>query len=281
LNAALDSNSTAGWHAELRLKFAGVAPTRLVSRQHRGPLLVQRPFYPEGAACHVYLVHPPGGIVGGDELRIEVQVEPGSHAVITTPAATKFYRCAQRPSSQSQELRLAGGTLEWLPQENIFYPGADTRTATRVYVGADSRFIGWEISCLGLPARGESFDAGALSLDFELWRNPPRGEPTPLFIDRLRLRGESTARAASWGLAGFEAIGTLLATPADDAMVEILRPLVEPWPHAAVTLVDGVLVVRALAAQAWGVRRLFHEAWRLLRPAFIGRDSVPPRIWST
>ena len=98
--------SAPGWQAELRLRFNGDSPhflangaaprrarTRLVERHHKGPLVVQRPFYPEGDPCHVYLVHPPGGVVGGDELRIDVQVDAGAHALITTPAATKFYRC--------------------------------------------------------------------------------------------------------------------------------------------------------------------------------------------
>ena len=141
-------------------------------------------------------MHPPGGVVGGDELRIDVQVDAGAHALITTPAATKFYRCDGRHSSQTQELRAAGATLEWLPQENIFYRGADVRTATRVHVDADSRFIGWEINCLGLPARGEPFDAGALRLDLELWRSC-RGAT----VDR------SAPFASKWGLSPFSSTG--------------------------------------------------------------------------
>jgi urease accessory protein len=229
----------------------------------------------------VYLVHPPGGLVGGDELRVNVQVDPRAHALITTPAATKFYRCEARVSSQQQELRADGATLEWLPQENIFYRGADVRTATRVHLDADSRFIGWEINCLGLPARGERFDAGCLSLDLELWTGDGKKKHVPVFIDRLRLRGESAAREASWGLAGQEAVGTLLATPASQEQVDEIRALIAPWPFAAVSLVDGVLVLRALAPQAEAVRNLFIAAWSLLRPATIGRDAVPPRIWST
>ena len=173
--------------------------TRLVERHHKGPLIVQRPFYPEGDPCHVYLVHPPGGVVGGDELRIDVQVDAGAHALITTPAATKFYRCDGRHSSQTQELRAAGATLEWLPQENIFYRGADVRTATRVQIDADSRFIGWEINCLGLPARGEHFDAGALRLDLELWRVAPRmpsSRPAPF-----------PPSSTNWGLTPFSSTG--------------------------------------------------------------------------
>jgi len=276
----------------------GAAPqtrTRLVERHHKGPLIVQRPFYPEGDPCHVYLVHPPGGVVGGDELRIDVQVDADAHALITTPAATKFYRCDGRHSMQTQELRATGAALEWLPQENIFYRGADVRIATRVQVDAESRFIGWEINCLGLPARGEPFDAGALRLDLELWRSPVTSEPlpirsgpfcyemgsVPIFLDRLRLTGESRSRGAAWGLAGQEAVGTLLATPATRAQVESIRELVADERYAAVSLVDGVLVLRALAPQAEAVRKLFIAAWQRLRPAIIGRDAVLPRIWNT
>ena len=314
MSAAYGDPVSPGWQAELRLRFNrdiprflanGDAPraggrTRLVERHHKGPLIVQRPFYPEGDPCHVYVVHPPGGVVGGDELRVDVQVDPGAHALITTPAATKFYRCDGRISSQTQELRAAGATLEWLPQENIFYRGADTRTATRVHVDADSRFIGWEINCLGLPARGEPFDAGALRLDLELWRSgralepapikpdpfcwPPSkefGGAAPIFVDRLRLEGGSAARGARWGLAEQEAVGTLLATPATREDVESIRELVADIPFAAVSLVDGVLVMRALAPQAEAVRNLFISAWQRLRPRIIGREAVLPRIWAT
>ncbi len=293
-----------GWQAELRLRFnADLGPTRLAERRHVGPLVVQRPFHPEGMAacdpCHVYLVHPPGGVVGGDELRIDVQVDAGAHALITTPAATKFYRCDGRLSSQTQELRAAGATLEWLPQENIFYRAAEVRAATRVHVDAASKFIGWEINCLGLPARGEPFDTGTLRRDLELWSSrdaaavPLKPDPfcqpsskegggsDPKFIDRLRLKGQSNARAAQWGLAGHEAVGTMLATPATREHVEIIRDLIADHPCAAVSLVDGVLVLRALTAQAEPLRHLFIAAWRALRPGIIGRDAVQPRIWNT
>ncbi len=290
--------STPGWQADLHLKF-GVRPhlpakgagpeagrTRLVERHHKGPLIVQRPFYPEGDPCHVYLVHPPGGVVGGDELRIDAQVDAGAHVLMTTPAATKFYRCEGRISSQTQELRAAGATLEWLPQENIFYCGADVHTATRFHLDTHSRLIGWEINCLGLPARGEPFDKGTLRLDLELWRSRVASESGdvssgPIFLDRMRLTGDSRSRGACWGLAGQEAVGTLLATPATHTHVEAVRELVAGESYAAVSLVDGVLVLRALAPQAAAVRKLFISAWQRLRPDIVGRPAVLPRIWNT
>jgi len=275
-----------GWQAELCLRFAsareaGDPRTRLVARRHRGPLVIQRPFHPEGDPCHAYVVHPPGGVVGGDELHIDVEVDADAHALITTPAATKFYRCAGRVSSQVQELRVAG-ILEWLPQENIFYRGADVRTATRVRLDAGARFFGWEIGCFGLPARGECFDAGALRLDLELWRaRKAAAEHLPLFIDRLRLAGDSPARLGAWGFAGQTTAGTLLAAPATPEDLDRVRELLADRAHAGATLVDGVLALRMLAAQGETVRQLFVEAWRRLRPTVIGRVAVAPRIWST
>jgi urease accessory protein len=237
---------------------------------------VQRAFHPEGAPCHTYLVHPPGGVVGGDHLGLEVAVERGAHSLITTPAATKFYRSDGRLATQSQQLTLTESTLEWLPQETIFYRGARVRSETRIQLGTQSRFIGWEIPCLGLPARQEAFDAGELRLNIELWR-----DDLPLFVDRMRLDGAGPERTARWGLNGFDAVGTLLAYPGDASMREAARSVSVPDVEHAVTLVDGVLICRALGAQAEPVRRLFVAIWQALRPQLIGRPAVLPRIWAT
>src|SRR5258706_5805989 len=94
--------AAAGWRAELELQFqADGGQTRLASQRHAGPLLVQRPFYPEATTlsdtgsdepCHAYIVHPPGGVVCGDELRIDVQAQPQALPLLTTPATGQVYR---------------------------------------------------------------------------------------------------------------------------------------------------------------------------------------------
>lgn len=268
-----------GWRAALELEFAERAGrTYLARRQHVGPLLVQRPFHPEGAVCHAYLVHPPGGIVGGDELELQVEVGPGAHALLTTPAATKFYRSAGPQARQTQRLRVMDGMLEWLPQETIYYRGARVQTSTRLVLTGSARVLGWEVGCLGLPARQEDYTAGELALDFELWK-----EETPLLIDRLRIRAEDSARTASWGLGGHRALGILIAYPGSAEMLAAIRNL-PGVPFAATcvgTLVDGVLVCRSVAQHAHEVRTAFMAAWHVLRPLLLDRAAVAPRIWST
>jgi urease accessory protein len=181
------------WQAKLDLTFRQAGNrTILAERRHIGPLIVQRPFYPEGPICHVYLVHPPGGIVGGDAVSLQVDVEPQAHALLTT-----------------QHLAVHDAALEWLPQETIVFDGARARSTTRVELTGEARFLGWEIACLGRPANGETFNAGQLQQDFLLYR-----DGQPLLLDRMRLSGGSPSLSAPWGLAGNQAMGTLLMYPA-------------------------------------------------------------------
>lgn len=272
MSATGEQSQTDGWRAQLQLTFARSAVrTCIVERQHRGPLLVQRPFYPEGDVCHAYIIHPPGGVVGGDELQLQVEARNQAHAVLTTPAAAKFYRSDGRTARQDQILHADDATLEWLPQESIFYPQANVRTTTRIELRSHARFIGWEIACLGLPARQQPFDAGELRLHLELWV-----DGSPLLIDRLRISGASRS-----GLGGHEAIGTLLAYPATRTMVDAVRNVQQAGVEVGVTLVDRVLVCRALAAQGEPIKRTFIESWRTLRPQLLDRPAVLPRIWAT
>jgi len=92
-------------------------------------LAVQRALYPEADLCHVYLLHPPGGVAGGDLLNISIQVRDGGAALITTPGATKFYRSVAPRAFVRQSLKIMNGSLEWLPQENILFPGANVGLA--------------------------------------------------------------------------------------------------------------------------------------------------------
>jgi urease accessory protein len=270
-------SSGEGWLARLQLRFAASeGKTLLVGRRHTGPLLVQRTFHPADGVCHTYIVHPPGGVVGGDRLELQVAVEGGAHALLTTPAAAKFYRTSGATALQSQELIVDNATLEWLPQESIFYCDARVRSTTRIHLSGNAQFIGWEIPCLGLPARGETFERGELRLALEVWR-----DELPLLIDRLRLDGEGDARTSRWGLAGHEAIGTLLAYPAQPQSVDAVRSLDTSECELAATLVDDVLVCRCVAAQAGPIHRTFVRAWEELRPMLLGVPAMRPRIWGT
>jgi len=279
--------TTQGWEALLKLRFAERGDkTRIVARERRGPLAVQRSFYPEGPVCHTYLLHPPGGVVGGDSLDIQVRVEEGACALVTTPGATKFYRSGGRLATQQQTLSVAaGGLLEWLPQENIFFPDAYARVESHIALEPGARFIGWDIQCLGRPVIGEGFDCGQVDCATHLGIG---GEL--VLVDRLRTQGRSLIDAAA-GMRGLPMLATMLLVPGA-ATAEQMKILLETTREAiagadcktlevGATQVDGVIAVRVLGQRTEAILRLFTAIWRRLRPMIAGLEATPPRIWST
>lgn len=272
----------AGWVARLELGFrARGTQTILAHRHHLGPLQVQRPFYPDGErACHVYILHPPGGVVGGDSLSISAEVESDAHALLTTPAAGKLYRSDSDIARLSQALKVADGAcLEWLPQETIAFDGARATSETRVTLTGTAGFIGWEILCLGRPAAGEVYAHGEFIQRFEIWR-----DGAPLWWERNALAGAAPVLNAPWGLAGRSVLATLVAVGRAPSVLPALRELLNAEHDDgdfAVSQLRDVLVCRYLGNSAEQARAGFTAAWRLLRPALWGIEAVPPRIWAT
>jgi len=279
-NTTAEDVKSDGWHAELSLGFDyRINGTVLKRNSHRGPLRVQRPFYPEEGLPHVYLLHPPGGVVGSDRLDIRVEMRPNSRALLTSPGSTKFYRSAGETARLQQQLVIAeGASLEWFPQENIIFNGARLNTTTRIDLAVDSCFIGWEINCLGRPCSDETFEQGALYSRLELYR-----DQQPLLVECQRVANAAALHAAT-GLRGYPMQALFIATPCEAQHLNIARAVLTEgdagFPIAA-TLVDGVLIVRALAQQSEALQRQMIPIWEALRPHLLNRPAIRPRIWST
>jgi urease accessory protein len=262
--------------------------------------VVQRAFYPEGRAVpHVYVLHPPGGIVGGDRLHLDVDVQEGAQTLLTTPAATKVYRTAGARALQQQSFAVEqGAALEWLPSENILHDGAAIDLRTAVHLAADARFIGTEMLCFGLPARraedppgAGGFGQGRCRQLFDLWR-----AGRPLLLERGRYDGAAAVHRAAWGLGEAPVVGMLVATPApvDPELLGLLRAvgssddpgradLAHRGERMGVTrLADtDTLVARYVGPSPERARAFLHGIWALLRPVVMRRSPVFPRIWAT
>ena len=269
------------WEGSLSLAFERRgARTVLARNRHHGPILVQSPFHPGDGACHVYVLHPPGGLVGGDRLTLDMQAGGATRALLTTPAATKFYRTVGPWARQAQTVRAApGAAVEWLPQESLYFAGTRAAVRTRVELDPAARFIGWESWCAGRPACGERFDRGALHQALEVFV-----AHRPVLVERLHLAGGGEALDAPWGLGGFAAAAVAVAYPGG-ALLDLARDFNRrhaPSPgRAGATVVDDLLVVRALAPGISGLRRWLHGLWAELRPPLLGVEPHPPRIWAT
>ncbi|MBD3894978.1 urease accessory protein UreD [Halomonas sp. ML-15] len=274
------------WAASLALGFERRdSVTRMVQARHQGPLRVQRPFYPEGreGACHVYLLHPPGGLVSGDALHISAHLAAGSHALLTTPAANKLYKADSQGVAWQQQTQLSvddGASLEWLPQETIAFDGSRGAQTTEIALRGSARCLGWEVLALGRPASQLPYVSGRIDQRFRLTL-----DDKPLWLERQPLDPQHRRFHGRWGQGGASVQATLWAVGLIDseaaAAIETLReslPAVNRW---AVTLRHGVLLLRYLGSERNEAWAICQQAWELLRPLLMGSEAHTPRIWLT
>jgi urease accessory protein len=269
------------WRAQLALEFeCRAARTVLSARHHDGPLVIQKPLYPEGAeVCHAIIVHPPAGIAGGDELEITARLEKKAHALMTTPGATKWYRSAGPRAYQHIRFSVdSGACVEWLPQETIVFDGALAELRTNVQLFGDGCYIGWEILCLGRAGAGECFTKGEYRARTVIER-----DGKSIWLERAQLQGGSPALASPVVMAGQSVAGTFIAASSrfEDGLLELCRDARPLTGSGAVTAMPGLLVGRYLGASSEAVKNYFAQLWRVLRPVLAGRPAAEPRIWRT
>jgi urease accessory protein len=277
---------TMGWHGHLKLTYRNKAKRSVVHDEHNGPLRILQSLYPEGdAICHNVLVHPPGGVVGGDVLQISAHVGTGSHALITTPGATRFYRSTGALAQQMLTAQVDDGArLEWLPLETILYRNTLAENRMRFELASSAEMIGWDVLALGLPASNERFDAGRYTQQIELpgvWleRGTVDGSDSRLLDSPLGWAGRSVL-ATMWFAAG-----QAIATPRRDALLDAARETMDADPlraNAGCTAPHAeVVVLRALAHRVEPAMHLLTEVWRRWRALAWSLPATPPRVWRT
>jgi urease accessory protein len=276
-------NHPSVWEASLNLGFENRDDrTVLVRSFHRGPLRIQKALYPEGPeVCHAVLLHPPGGIAGGDSLRIDVETGKDTHTLITTPGAAKWYRSGGRRAFQNVSVTVEdGASLEYMPQETIFFDGADAEIGLDVRLGLGSSYLGLDTFCLGRVAAGEAFRRGRVAMHTRIFM-----DGLLAWSDRARIDGGGSILDAPPGLAGYPYCATVLAAGPgmSRAVLDACREFKdEPDVRSGLTLLPcGVIAGRCLGLDAEPVKRWFLNAWSVLRPALTGKQAVIPRLWNT
>lgn len=280
-----------GWHGQLKLHYRRDGERTVSHDRHDGPLRVLQALYPEGPGiCHHVLVHPPGGIVGGDQLHITLQLEAGSHALITTPGATRFYRSAGDEAKQVLMAHVAAGArLEWLPMETIAYHRTRAVNHLDFTLDAGAEMLGWDLLALGLPAAGEPFAQGRFEqqlrlpgrwlergvLDFD---DPKHALLTRRLLDSpLGWAGHGVLATLWW------ASGEPMSTARIDTLLQAARDTLQGSElHVGVTSPNPqVVVLRALAHRTEAPFAALQQVRAAWRRAMWGLEPEPPRVWHT
>ncbi|MDX8399915.1 MAG: urease accessory protein UreD [Gallionellaceae bacterium] len=278
----LNPSGHAAWEAELILGFSRRdARSLLTQRSHRGPLVVQKSLHPEGEGiCHAIILHPPGGVAGGDRLKIQASVGEGAHALLTTPGAGKWYKANGAEATQKIELSAdEDAVLEWLPQENILYDAAQVTWDARVDLAESARYAGWEITCFGRQACGEQFREGKLRQSLQIYR-----ASRLIWGEHASLQGGDKLLSSPAGLRGCPVSATFVVaagvTPAH--ILESCRAVVpSDAGRVGVTALPEVFVGRYLGHSAQEARHYFEALWAILRPTYASAAAQRPRIWNT
>lgn len=295
MNAALDVSKNQ-WLASLDMQLAhSVHGTQLTKTKRLGPLTIQKAFYPEGRDCaHLYLLHPPAGIVSGDELSIGIKVDKNAHTLVTTPGANRFYRARTNLSignpKQKQVTLIdlaAGAKCEHFPLETLVYNKANGINNVEVRLQENSVYCGWDMTCLGLPTSFENFTDGQFSQLNTLYC-----EDTMLYHDKVMIKSSSNIQEHPAGLAGNTVFGTFMAYASQShvsneqrtQLIEQLRAAVEVHSASSIISITDIrqlLLIRYLGQHAHQCKSIFVELWKLIRPLYMNKQAVQPRIWFT
>ena len=274
------------WNATLEIDYTRQAKKTVAHSRHSGPLRILRSMYPEGdGICHNVVVHPPGGLVGGDTLDIKVSVAADAYGLITTPGAARFYRSGGEPALQRTRLSLAAGArLEWLPLESLCYSGCIAENRLQMHLAPGAELMGWDVTALGLPAAGKPFDLGNFCQHIEF---------PGVWLERANIKAADTLLLNSpVGLDGQRCIGTLFFVAGSklerrrrQEALDRAREVIKSNPlhaSAGATSPDGrVVVVRVLAPVVEPAFELLKEVWKAWRSHFWNHTAELPRIWAT
>lgn len=273
------------WNATLELDYTLRDEKTVAHFRHNGPLRILRSLYPEGEAiCHNVIVHPPGGLVGGDTLDLRFTVGAGSHGLVTTPGATRFYRSTGEPALQRTQLRLEpGARLEWLPLESICYSGCRAENRLTMITAPGSELIGWDVTALGLPEANQPFHLGSFCQHIEV---------PGVWLEYARIAANDALLLDSpLGMAGKRCMGSLFLVAGSkldrkrrQEALDCARGIIEANPLCATAGAtspnEQIVVVRVMAERVEPALALLKQIWQGWRGHFWQLPAPAPRIWS-
>ena len=273
------------WHAQLHLQYQLRSDKVVAKYKHIGPLRVLQSLYPEGnAICHNVLVHPPGGLVGGDTLELHVALDAGTQALVTTPGASRFYRSDGPLAAQRTHLKAAkGARLQWLPLEAIAYSGCNAENRTTVQLEPGAEAMGWDVCALGLPLAQQPFESGELLQHFELhgaWQEHAR-----IAANDTRLLDGPAGMAGHRCMATFWFVsGQPLTRERRAHALETARTVIETNPLArtagATSPHPQVVAVRVLAPVVEPAMALLRAVRLQWLQTLWNQAPLQPRIWA-
>ena len=263
---------------------------RATSRRGRteiDPLRWRIPFQWQG--CHyqdhddqpfMLLLNSGGGFVEGDVAHFHAVLEPGTRALFTTTASSKFYKCpGGGVSREIVDLHVgAGALLEFCPDEAIPFARSRAHRINRIAMAPTSRLFATDMVSAGRVhyGDGEVFRFHHLVSEFRIAIGG-----RPVALDRLVATEPETIAALERLWQGRRHMATAfayapdLAAGVEDGVHEALAGV--DGTEAGVTRIGNLAIVRILSHETWQAHEALFAAWSALRPAIAGKPARPIR----
>ena len=227
------------------------------------------------------LINSGGGFVEGDAAQLCGSLDPGTRALITTTAASKFYKCLEgQVSREIVDLEVGpGALLEYCPDESIPFAQSRVERSIRLRLLGDARLFATDIIAAGRVhhAAGEAFAFESLVAEFAVEID---GETAVL--DRIEARDAAQVKdlEALWG--GASHLATVIcrgdSLPGDvESRLETAVTGVDLRSFGASRVDDGLVVCRVLADEAWLCQEAVLACWGVVRPSLAGKAARPIR----
>ena len=225
------------------------------------------------SACWAYTATLGGGLVGGDDIHMTVEVADASRALLTTQASTKVYR-SLRPARQVLSAEVgARALLVVAPDPIVCFSGADFAQRQRYELRGDASLVVVDWMTSGRHATGERWAFSRYESRVAITR-----DGRPVFNDALVLEHDLDSIADRMGR--FDAFLTAIVMgPLVSHGAEKVRDWIAGQAIArdadlmlsASTLNDGGVLLRMAGTSVEQVGRTIRNSLDFL-PALLGDD---------
>lgn len=182
----------------------------LAGQRMTPPLQVMAPMELADGSAYVVILNNGGGLVGGDSMRVEIVLEPGSRAAITTASAGKVYRTAGAFASHETTVRLGtGARLDYLPDHLIPHAGAELVQRLSVVMERGSRAILYGAMAAGRIGRHERFAFRSIEDSTSIWYGG-----RPILLSRAILEPSKRRLGGAGLMERFDYLASLVAAGA-------------------------------------------------------------------
>lgn len=276
--------------ASLRLAFAydnATGQTTLAFSHQDPPLRVVRAFHSENGSAMAHLHNVSGGLFGGDDLTLHVEVGKGAEAQLTTTGATRVYRRGMGTAITRQHSKFfvsEDSLLEYVPDAIIPFSGANYYQHTIVRLSPNAGLFWWEILAPGREARNEVFAFERVEMRTEV-----RGESEIVSIDAMKLEPRENTMTSPARMGPYRYCATFLVCRvgvATEVWLDLearLRKIAADLPRrdeirwGISTLKAHGLMIRCLAKQGCDATCGLFRLWDAAKFALYGCHAVRPR----